>query len=232
MSSPVFRRPRHQIVAKALAAFDAGFLEQTQCYFGGGTRIVLELAEYRESEDLDFLCASRDGYRTLRTAVTDRSLGPVLARPVPLARDVRADQYGVRTFLEVDGHRLKCEIIREGRIDLAGALCETIPVPCLDRPSCLAEKWLANADRWADEAVLSRDIVDLAFMVETWPPADVRRGLALAREAYGASVDRAALRAAEKLLEGDAYLKRCVRELGVEDIDTLRAGLERVITIV
>ena len=39
------------------------FLEQCHCYFGGGTRIVLELGEYRESKGIDFLCSSRDGYR-------------------------------------------------------------------------------------------------------------------------------------------------------------------------
>jgi hypothetical protein len=30
---------------------DGAFLEETQCYFGGGTRIALDLGEYREAED-------------------------------------------------------------------------------------------------------------------------------------------------------------------------------------
>jgi hypothetical protein len=231
MSRPAFRRARHRVVENALSAFNADFLQQVRCFFGGGTRIVLDLGEYRESEDLYFLCSSRDGYRALRTAVSERSLGPLLAVPLPLARDVRADQYGIRTFLEVDGHRLKCEVIREGRIDVLGGRCEGIPVPCLDRRSCLAEKWLANADRWSDAAVLSRDIVDLAFMVEAWDPDDVAAGREIARQAYGDTVDRAARSAALKLLEDDGYRRRCVRELGIQGVETLQAGLETLISI-
>ena len=53
-------RPRRRAVLVALGAFDAGFLERAQCYFGGGTRIVLRLSEYRESADVDFLCSNRD----------------------------------------------------------------------------------------------------------------------------------------------------------------------------
>src|SRR5262245_10661424 len=100
MSEPRFRRARHRTVAAALTALDAGFLERVQCYFAGGTRIVLELDEYRESEDLDFLCSSQDGYRALRSTVGDASLGQILVAPVALRREVRADRYGIRTFLD------------------------------------------------------------------------------------------------------------------------------------
>ena len=62
-------RARHRVVMDALAALDAGFLERAECFFGGGTPIVLALGEYRESADIDFLCASREGYRALRTTV-------------------------------------------------------------------------------------------------------------------------------------------------------------------
>ncbi len=80
MSEPRFRRPRHQTVAAALAAFDADFMQRAQCYFAGGTRIVLE-----------------------------------------------------------------------GRVEESGQTCAGIPVLCLDRVTCFAEKFLANADRGGDE---------------------------------------------------------------------------------
>jgi len=230
MSRSIFRRARHRVVVQALAAFDVDFLDRTQCYFGGGTRIVLELGEYRESEDIDFLCSSRDGYRALRSAVSEQSLGPLLSETLPLAREVRADQYGIRTFLEVDGHKLKCEVIREGRIEVAGARCDGIPVPCLDRRSCFAEKWLANADRWNDAAVLSRDVVDLAFMLEGWGAAEALAGGEIARQAYGDVVERAARSAAGKLLDDEGYRRTCVRQLGISDLGTLEAGLRRLMT--
>ena len=175
MSEARFRRPRHRTVAAALAGLNGPFLEQAQCYFGGGTRIVLELGEYRESEDLDFLCSSADGYRALRSTVTDLSLGAILAAPVTLAREVRADRYGIRTFLDIGGSKVKIEIVLEGRVRLNGEPCMGLPVPCLDRVSCFAEKFLANADRGNDEAMLGRDVIDLAFMVEGWGTTPARR---------------------------------------------------------
>jgi len=100
MHEPRFARARHARVAAALGALNGTFLGDCQCWFGGGTRIVLELGEYRESEDVDFLCASAPGYRALRSAIDDRSLGKITAKPLALLREVRADRYGIRTVLE------------------------------------------------------------------------------------------------------------------------------------
>ncbi len=152
------------MVIGALESLDSSFLGRAQCYFGGGTRIVLALGEYRESADIDFLCASRDGYRALRATVSDRSLGGIGHVKLKLAREVIADRYGIRTVLDSGGGKLKFEIILEGRIELSGGNVDGLPVPALDAKSCCAEKFLANADRWGDESALGRDVVDLAFM--------------------------------------------------------------------
>ena len=50
----MYTRPRHHAVDSALTALDGEFLARAQCFFGGGTRVVLELKEYRESADIDF----------------------------------------------------------------------------------------------------------------------------------------------------------------------------------
>jgi hypothetical protein len=215
-------------VAAALAAMNGPFLEQAKCYFGGGTRIVLELGEYRESEDLEFLCSSHDGYRSLRSTITDRSLGAILSSAVPLAREVRADRYGIRTFLELGGGKLKIEIVHEGRVVVHGDTCAGIPVPCLDKVSCFAEKFLANADRGGDDAALGRDVIDLAFMIEGWGEGPARMGAELARKAYGDVVGRASNASAKKLLQNKGYLKRCVSALSILDSDTLASGLARL----
>ena len=164
MPEATFTRAAHQQVVEILRRFDRSFLAQAQCYFGGGTRIVLELGEYRESRDIDFLCASREGYRLLRETVTNSSLGKIVSGEISLARDVRADQYGIRTFVETDLINIKFEIVREARIDLEADDILKLPVMCLTRKHCFAEKFLANADRGLDTSTLSRDIVDLAFM--------------------------------------------------------------------
>ena len=166
MSEPA--RPRHRIVLAALNALDADFLAQARCFFGGGTRIVLGLDEYRESADIDFLCSSREGYRDLRGTVSDTSLGRIAKPGLKLAREVIADRYGIRTFVETAGEKLKLEIILEGRIGLAGGRADGLPVAALDPASCCAEKFLANADRWGDESAMGRDVIDLAFMASGW----------------------------------------------------------------
>jgi hypothetical protein len=226
MSEPA--RPRHRTVLDALRALDADFLARAECFFGGGTRIVLALNEYRESADIDFLCSSREGYRALRSTVSDTSLGSIAKSPLKLAREVIADRYGIRTFVEVGSEKLKLEIILEARIALAGGAADGLPVPALDPASCCAEKFLANADRWGDESALGRDVIDLAFMASGWGRVPLRAGLATATDAYGKVVARDAKRAATKMLERAEWRKRCVAALSLSDTRTLLSGLRAV----
>ena len=224
-----YRRPRHRLVARVLEALDAGVLAQAKCYFGGGTRIALELAEYRESANIDFICADVVGYRTLRGGIADRSFGDLLPKSsagVSLLRDIRADQYGIRTVFGVDGEAVKFEIILEGRIRVSARKIKHIPVPALDHISCFAEKWLANADRWNDKAVLSRDAIDLAFMLTVWNVDEARAGAELAIGAYGDAIGRAARGASAKLLEDTRYRKHCAENLVITDSKRLLAGLK------
>ena len=220
----MFKRLRHQIVDRVLSSFSSDFLRDNRCYFGGGTRIVMELDEYRESLDIDLLCADRDGYRNIRSRISANSLGPLLTAPLPLAREVRVDRYGIRTFFDIDGEKVKFEIVSEGRVTLTSQDIYGLPIPCLDRISCFAEKLLANADHWADRSVLSRDIIDIAFMVSHWgaiPPEAVE----MAENAYGTSVMKS-LESAVALVQLDAsYLERCVSTMAITDVERLKDGL-------
>lgn len=228
MSKRGFSRPPHATVAAILGALNVPFLDRNQCYFGGGTRIVLALDEYRESDDIDFLCSSREGYRNLRSTISNRSLGEIFAGKINLAREVFADRYGIRTFIDVDGQKIKFEIINEGRIDVSGNKRRDLHVPCLDERSCFAEKLLANADRWNDESFRSRDAIDLAYMIEGWGMEPFLEGGRVAYAAYGDPVEASARAAARKLLDNKDYFKKCVDGLRVTNINTLVAGLKRI----
>lgn len=230
MSKVTFKRPAHQQVLAMLARLDRVFLARAQCYFGGGTRIVLELGEYRESEDMDFLCSSQDGYRLLRESVSSTSLGSIFKSGLSLSREVRADQYGIRTFLENDGIKLKFEIVREARIELQGEKIAGIPVACLTRRHCFAEKFLANADRGLDASTLSRDIVDLAFMIEGWSKEDAKAGMAIARNAYGDAALRSLASVTTKMRNDKTYRNRCVEGLAIAEPKVLTAGLKALAT--
>jgi hypothetical protein len=106
--------------------------------------------------------------------------------------------------------------------------CEGLPVPCLDHASCFAEKLLANADRGRDDAVLGRDAIDLAFMVEAWSPADALAGAERARHAYGPVVDNAMRAAAQRLLDVEDHRKRCIAALRVVHVKTMLQGLRKL----
>jgi hypothetical protein len=95
----------------------------------------MELDEYRESLDIDLLCADSNGYRAIRSTVSEHSLGSLLSKQLSLAREVRADRYGIRTFFDVDGAKIKFEIVAEGRIPLEAVNLDGLVIPSLDRAS-------------------------------------------------------------------------------------------------
>jgi len=226
MSDSTFARSGAQQVHAVLARMDSAFLAKARCYFGGGTRIVLELGEYRESRGINFLCSDRNGYRLLRESISWTSLGPILAPELSLAREVRADQYGIRTFIEHDEIKLKFEIVREARIEIDGETIAGIPVACLTRRHCFAEKFLANADRGLDASTLSRDIVDLAFMIEGWSKQDADAGMAMAKMAYGGTILHSLATVARKMREDKIYRSRCVDGLAISEPKILNAGIK------
>ena len=98
----MFKREHHQKIHRLLSMMNTRFLQEALCFFGGGTAISLLLGEYRESIDVDFLCADQAGYRQLRSSVFDHHLGDLFSIPPTLLRDVRADQYGIRAVVLID----------------------------------------------------------------------------------------------------------------------------------
>ena len=204
-----------------LGALDADLLAANACLFGGGTAMALRYGEYRESVDIDFLVSDLAGYRALR----QRMAGPdgirALVRTGEVlnqSRDVRADQYGVRTMLLVDGVQIKFEIVLEARITLqapgpADRLCGVATLTPLDMAS---SKLLANADRWRDDAVRSRDLIDLAMMM----PAKklLKAAIAKARTAYGDSIETALAKAVQDLRDRPHRLDQCMAAMQMTTI--------------
>lgn len=209
----MFERPHHQRVAHILRAMDPQLLLQAKCYFGGGTAIALQLDEYRESVDVDFLCSDKDGYRLLRNAIAPPTLGAVLRAPIKHIRDVRMQRDKISTFLEVDETPVRVEFVLEARIDISGAMDPALGVPVLSREDMYAEKLLANADRGLDRSQMSRDLIDLAMMIAAWGPIPAA-ALAKTVEAYGQAIydyfDRGLA-----LLRDDRYRAECLSAMAM-----------------
>ena len=224
-STPEFQRPHHRAIGNLLARLDAAFLDDAQCYFGGGTRIALALGEYRESRGMDFLCATREGFKKLRETITQESLGAIAWRPLHLAREVRADSDGICTFVAVGEYKVKFEIVLEARIELAGALDPLFNVPTPDIEYTIAEKFLANTDRGLDASTSFSDLVDLAFLAASRGQQEIRQGLLIAEGAYGTAVRRHLTLVLDQVSADRLRVAGALRALGVSDAVTLRRGI-------
>ena len=211
----LFRRDHHQRIDLILGALDAELLHSHKCYFGGGTAIALIRGEYRESRDIDFLVSDGDGYRGLRDLVRREGPGSLFRdqQPFGLPQTFLSDQYGIRGWVYVLGTRIKLEIIQEGRIQLEEpeAIHDIVPVAMLTPTDLIAEKLLANSDRFLDTATFSRDLIDLAFL----EVQDIRKtaGFAKATLAYGPALGRDLDTAIDTFLSDFAWVDRCAKAL-------------------
>ena len=209
-----FQRPHHQRIARVLSALNGPLLRENNCLFGGGTAIALRFGEYRESVDIDFLVSDVASYRCLRQLMTGpdgiRAIVGSSTAAVNQTREIRADQYGIRTALSVDGQLIKFEIILEGRIQLAepapaDQVCGIATLTPLDMAT---SKLLANSDRGNDDGVFSRDLIDLAMMSPTL--ALLRHAVAKAEAAYGQSVLRDLQKSIDAIQTRPDRLQRCM----------------------
>lgn len=160
-----------------------------------------------------------------RIGITQESLGPIAKRPLRLARELRADRDGLRTFISVGDVRIKFEIVLEARIDLSGERDVRLGVPALTLDCAIAEKFLANADRGLDQSVQARDLVDLAFVAAHVGKKGLASGLAVAQSAYGAAVLRSLRQSIENLKSDRVRRTNWLKSLGVVDVDKFGKGL-------
>lgn len=228
----MFRRDQHRKVLAVLGALDATRLSRSKFLFGGGTRIVLDLNEYRESHDIDFLCSDAEGYAELRFEASTRGYG-ALFKPSPrdglrFPREMKIDQYGIRFPVEIDGGAIRVELIREARIDLVqGIRPSWSPVDCLAVADCYAEKVLANSDRWADRQFLSRDLIDLAALRSRFGPVPEEAWNKVER-AYKTAGRADLLKAVEAFDRDGTHQQRCFQGLRIEETNSILEGVHQL----
>jgi len=226
------KRPQHLIIGEALGLMDHDFLMANQCWFGGGTAIVLKLGEYRQSLDVDFLCADAGGYRQLRTAAVERGVRAFFPEPVAAVRDFRIDQYGLRTVVQLKGQPIRFEVVREARVSLRGHFDDDLGVPALVPADMFVEKLLANADRCRDRAVAYRDAIDLGMLISAFDEIPIE-ALVKAQAAYGPDIERKVVWVVERLRDADelrhaAEILQMDTDVAAEAAAALRAESARI----
>ena len=215
----MFKRPHHQRIAQVLGALDGPLLRANGCLFGGGTVIALRYGEYRESADIDFMVSDVGGYRAMRLLLTGPQGIAAIVRdgtgPLEQTREFRADQYGIRTQLRVAGQPVKLEIVLEGRIEFAipGSGDEVCGIATLTPLDMAASKLLANSDRWNDDGVFNRDLIDLAMM--GLPLSLLRKAVVKAEQAYGQSVLNDLAKAINRFQSRQGWAERCMQAVAM-----------------
>lgn len=224
-SSTMYKFAHHNYVLIVLERLRSDFLSGLSVCFGGGTLLALLYGEYRCSKDIDFMCPVGEDYRCLRSEIFDKQYDALFASTegLTLPRDIKADQYGIRFAAGVKDTWIKCEIIAESRIKLEPPAYYTgIPVPCLSPEDSFTEKLLANADRWADRAVESRDLIDLAMLRlhSKIPESSILK----AEAAY--PVLKPLEKAIHMFLADRKYRTSCFESLQIREKERIMSGLE------
>lgn len=222
----------HHFIRQVLKELNYDMLEDVRIGFGGGTAIAFLLDEYRYSSDIDFLCSDQQSYRRLREIFLDPRLKAAFLGPVQEDTKFNFDRYAIRGRVSVPGSRsIKFEIVSEGRVELSDfefSIPDLARTPVLSKLDLFTEKLLANEDRGLDPLFLSRDIIDIAFMVHAWgdiPP------IAWDRVDAAYQVNKLFLGRYEnskRMLEDPDYLAHCMANLQIsqENRDLILQSLE------
>jgi hypothetical protein len=201
-----------------LENLDHNLLAQHSCYFAGGTAIAMRFGELRRSDDMDFMVAEDAKYRALRAKV--RMDGPgvlfLSTSNIGLPQTFLSDQYGIRGWVEILGAKIKLEIVSEGRIEFEtpGPQDAIGSIQSLTESDLVAEKLLANSDRFLDSSVFARDLIDLAFIGH--PNLRNSKGFKKAVAAYSQTIENDLTRSVDKFLGDLNWANRCLEALDVE----------------
>lgn len=216
----MFKREHHLRIASVLQNLNPNLLDKYFCYFGGGTAIVLSKNEYRESVDIDFMCSELSGYRNLRENITAKGINFLARSGAELhhSRDIRTDQYGIRTFIEVGEIQIKFEIIFEARLSFDkpsndNRISGVSTLSKLDLGAC---KLLAHSDRGKDRSTFCRDLIDLAML--DLDKKTFKMALNKSKEAYGDSVEIDLTYGIEQFQQNPNRLDECMDALQIETI--------------
>lgn len=216
----LFKRDHHIHIFHILQSLNADLLKSHHCYFAGGTAIVLSHGEFRESLDIDFLISDLKGYQKLRQLIKGHGIQSLFRanNTVNSNQKVRADQYGIRTMLRSEKVEIKFEIVLEGRIQLESPknenkICGVTTITHLDMA---ASKLLANSDRWHDDSVFSRDLIDLAML--DLSRASLHKAIKKTSEAYGESIEKDLNKAIESIYRRKNRIDDCMNALKILEV--------------
>jgi hypothetical protein len=212
----IFKIDHHNHILTIINNLKTEVFEKSFAYFGGGTLITLTNQEYRKSNDIDFICSvGLLGYKQLRTLIFEQGYQGLFSdlSLISLGRSTM-DQYGIRLLITLNNFFIKMEIIAEARFCVGEPqYFSWSSIPCLNYNDCCTAKLLANADRYMDDSVQSRDLIDLAILRLQGKFSSV--AIERAENAY--EVIRPLKVAIERFQQRENYRSKCFFSLQIEE---------------
>lgn len=227
-----FIRPEHEIIREVLAEMNHKRLLENKCYFAGSTAVVLRLDEYRLACDLEFLCASSDGYREIRNALIAEGPRALFSAAISRARRTKLDEFGIRMSVLHKEQRINFAVIREARVAVEGMTDEGLQVPALTTSDMFTQKLLANADHCYERKLSYRDAIDLGCLIlahKTVPD----EALAKAVRAYGPDIQRKTVGIVNHLLNDNKVCRAATalqmdEDIALNAVDAVRDECRRL----
>jgi len=162
-----FTLAKHQKMSAILNSLNANLFKENFIYFGGGSLLSLDFGEYRQSNDIDFLCpVSSQGYINIRNLIFKNGCAALFEQLENISIErTTSDRYGIRMGISINEDIIKVEIVTEGNFVLDPPRSPSwCPVPCLSLNDSFTAKLLANSDRYLSNRVKSRDLIDLSVL--------------------------------------------------------------------
>lgn len=214
----IFNINHHNKILTIINQLKQEVFEDNFAYFGGGTLIAFTHQEYRTSNDIDFICSlNLSGYKQLRTLIFEKGYQALFSnlQNISIGRSTM-DQYGIRLLIQSDNSFIKMEIIAESRFQIGSPQYFFWSlIPCLNNEDIYTSKLLANADRFMDNSVKSRDLIDLAILrLDAKIPCCA---IEKAEKAY--EVIRPLKVAIERFQQRESYREQCFLSLQIEELN-------------
>ena len=163
------------------------------------------------------------GFSAIRCGVAHDSFGPVFREHPDLAREVRPDQFGVRSFVSTDDGPIKLEILWTHAPPGVGAPRTGWPVPLVGRRALVTGLALALFDLGSPKRAYFRDLVDLAFTSASWGNDVLADAMATCEQAFGERVSEGLATSLRLALDHADAWAGCMRDMSV-CVDDPRMG--------
>lgn len=209
-----FQREHHNKIITILEKLNSDLFEECKVLFCGGTLLALDFEEYRESKDIDFACQiPTPGYRKLRSVIFNYGFEGLFNNHSGLTiKGETSSHDSIRILVEINQKPIKLEILAWKLFDLDSPRYPAwSPVPCISTNDCFSCKLLSNANRYMDNSVEARDLIDLAILrLQYIIPQDAIRK---AEEVF--EVVRPLQDAIQRFQEKEEFRERCFDNLKI-----------------